>query len=313
MPASVLTEISVKGKPTQVPSICINGRTAIVTGGWVKTAAVMDEDMIEGEIVSDPASFIDQVKRSDLNADLVTFSQKLPDTTPKHDLYFEWDNLAAIRITTYRNWFDGIGDAVKRAIKRSQKLGVVVKEVDLDDSFVEGIKSIYDETPVRQGKRFWHYGKSFEAVKKQNSTYSDRSTYVGAYLNGELIGCAWLVRVDNAAHMIQIISKIKDYDKRPANALIAKAVEVCERKGMSYLMYGNYVYNDPNSSLTEFKRRNGFERIDVPRYYVALTWKGQLAVKLGLHRGVMGILPRAVRTTLLRYRTAIFERLAGPT
>ena len=79
---------------------------------------------------------------------------------------------------------------------------------------------------------------------------------------------------------------IKHYDKRPANALIAKAVELCEQQGMSYLMYCNYVYNDPESSLTEFKRRNGFEQALVPRYYVPLTLKGKIALRLGLHRGV---------------------------
>lgn len=312
MPASVLTEISVKGKPTQVPSICIDGRTAIVTGGWLKTVVLKDENLIEGEIISNPVAFVDQIKKSNLNADILTFPQKLSDTLPKYDLYFEWDNWAVVSITTYQDWLDMISGTGRKIIKKSQKLGVVVKEVEFDDTFVQGIKSIYDETPVRQGKPFWHYGKSFEAVKKMNSTFPDRSTYIGAYFNDELIGYIWLVYVDKAAYITQIVSKVKDFDKKPTNALLAKAVEVCEQKGMSYFVYGNYTYNDLDSSLTEFKRRNGFQKVDVPRYYVGLTWKGQLAVKLGLHHGVMGVLPHAVKTTLLRYRAAIFERLAGP-
>ena len=61
-------------------------------------------------------------------------------------------------------------------------------------------------------------------------------------------------------------------DKRPANALIAKMVEVCEAKGISHLIYGLYNYgNKRNSSLLEFKIRNGFEEFLVPRYYIPLT------------------------------------------
>jgi hypothetical protein len=314
MSESTFTEISVKGKTTRVPSICIDGRTAIVMGRWIRTAMVVDEDMIQGDVVSHPASFVAQLRNvnKNLKADIFTFAQKIPETLPKHNLYFEWDNLAVISIATYRSWWGGLADAVKRAIKKSQKLGVVVKEVEFNDSFVEGIRSIYNETPVRQGKPFWHYGKDFDAVKKQNSTFPERSTYVGAYYNEELIGCVWLVHVGKAAHMIQIISKMRDYDKRPSNALIAKAVEICEQKGVEHLVYGNYIYNDPNSSLTEFKRRNGFEKVTVPRYYVPLTIKGQIAIRLGLHVGVMGILPQTVRTVLLRYRSVLFERVVGP-
>ena len=34
--------------------------------------------------------------------------------------------------------------------------------VPFTDDFVHGIMDIYDETPVRQGRSFWHYKKSFE-------------------------------------------------------------------------------------------------------------------------------------------------------
>ena len=78
---------------------------------------------------------------------------------------------------------------------------------------------------------------------------------------------------------------MKHYDKRPANALIAKAVEICEQEGISHLMYCNYVYNDPKSSLTEFKRRNGFEKVLLPRYYIPLTPKGKIALRLAFTAG----------------------------
>src|SRR5438552_1655252 len=82
------------------------------------------------------------------------------------------------------------------------------------------------------------------------------------------------------------------HDKRPANALIAKAVEICEAKGVRYLTYGNFHYGNKGiDRLLEFKIRNGFEAILMPRFYVPLTLKGALCMRLRLHRGLLGILP----------------------
>ena len=88
------------------------------------------------------------------------------------------------------------------------------------------------------------------------------------------------------------------------NALIAKAVEVCQDKGVEYLVYSKFTFgNKKTSQLTEFKRRNGFEQMDFVRYYVPLTLKGKLAVKLKLHRGLLGILPSGLIDFLWRVRS----------
>ena len=34
-----------------------------------------------------------------------------------------------------------------------------------DDEFITGMTRIFNETPVRQGRRFWHYGKDFDTVR----------------------------------------------------------------------------------------------------------------------------------------------------
>ncbi len=72
---------------------------------------------------------------------------------------------------------------------------------------------------------------------------------------------------------------------------------------MSHLMYCNYVYNDPKSSLTEFKRRNGFEQVLVPRYFIPLTLTGKIAMKWGLHRGLVKQLPKSLVEQLLKARS----------
>ena len=302
-------EIRVKGRNVLVPSTEVDGRRVITSGKRLKLASVKDEDMLEGETVANPASFIQQLKESDLDADVFTFAQKVPDTTPKYGYRFEWDNLAVIPITAFSDWWDKrVEPSVRRAVRKSAKEGVTVRRADFDDALIRGIVHINNETPVRQGKPFWHFQKSFEAVKRENSTYAERNDFLGAYYHDELIGFMRLTYTDRIANIVQLLTMMKHYDKRPANALIAKAVEVCEQKGMSYLMYFNYIYNDPKSSLTEFKRRNGFEKVLVPRYYVPLSVKGRVAISLGLHRGIAQRIPKPLFRQFLKIRSLWYER-----
>ena len=303
------TEIRIKGKNVHVPAVQIDGRTVIRNGSLLKVATIRDEDLVEGEIIANPASFVSRLQQSGMNADVLTFAEKLPHTTPRYGFHFEWDNIAVIPITTFSEWWkQRIESSVQRAVRKAAKVGVVVKVAEFDDAFVRGIVTINNETPVRQGRAFWHYQKSFEAVKDENSTYSERNIFLGAYYEGELIGFIRITCVDKVASIIQILNMVKHFDKRPANALIAKAVEVCEQKGFSHLMYCNYVYNDPKSSLTEFKRRNGFEQVLLPRYYIPLTLRGKMALKLGLHRELAKQLPKPLVERLLKLRTLWYAR-----
>jgi hypothetical protein len=189
--------------------------------------------------------------------------------------------------------------------------------VPFNDDLVRGIQGIYNETPVRQGRRFWHFGKPFEAVKLENATYLERSDFIGAYFHEELIGFIKIIHVDRVATLIQILAKNEHRDKRPMNALLANAIRLCEQKGASFLVYGKYAYDgNRNSALAEFKRRNGFEEVKIPRYFVSITLAGRLAIKLKLHRGIKGWMPLLLLRFLLNARSEFHrraERSAGHT
>src|ERR1700747_1521844 len=99
-------EIRIAGKTLYVPSSEICGRTVVVTGKWLRLATVKDENLVEGEIVEDPRVFLDEMRNSPLQADIFTFAQKIPETKPKYDYAFEWDNWAAIPITSFNDWWE---------------------------------------------------------------------------------------------------------------------------------------------------------------------------------------------------------------
>jgi hypothetical protein len=305
---SNLTDISVEGKVLPVPCTHIEDRIVVVRGRWLKVATVRDEDFVEGDSVRDPKRFIAALKAAPLKADLFTFVQKLPDTTPRYGYNFELDNVAALPTTTYDKWWqEQVSHKLRGDVSRAKKRGVIVKTTEFTEEFVRGVMQIYEETPVRQGRPFWHYGKDFETIKRETGTYLERSEFLGAYFNDELIGFMKVTYDGSLARMMQITSKVAHQDKRPTNALIAKAVEVCEAKRCTYLIYGKYTYSRTQSSLAEFKRRNGFQEIKLPRYYVPLTLKGKLAVGLRLHHGVMALLPDWFINLAVRLRAKYFD------
>lgn len=306
--AVTYVETRVKGKNFQVPAAEIEGRTVIVRGRWFKIASVRDESVTEGELVRNPQVFAAQLQDSGLKPDVLTFFQRPPDVKPRFPYPVEWENYAVIPITTFEAWWESLPQEARKNTRRAARRGVVVKVVAFDDKLAQGIHKICNESPVRNGRRFWHYGKDFETVKREHATYLERSEFIGAYFEDELIGFIKLVYVDRLACIMHILALNAHQDKRPMNALVAKAVEVCAQKPVGWFVYGNYFYgNKKDDSLAEFKRRNGFERMDVPRYYLPLTWKGRLFTGLKLYRGAVGLLPWPLLQPLLKIRKFLLQ------
>src|SRR4029077_1221269 len=219
------------------------------------------------------------LKESKLKADVFTFAQRPPRIAPKYDYHFEWDNWAAIPTTCFNHWWEKLPQESRKNVRRAAKRGVVVKVTPFHDDLVNAVHKIYNGIPVRDGRPFWHFGKDVETVRRELATYLDRSEFIGAYWNEELIGFLKMVYVDHVATVFHIISMNEHYDKRPTNALIAKAAEVCEQKAISHLIYTKFVYgNKRRSSLVEFKRRNGFQQVNFPRYHIPLTLSGKLFI-----------------------------------
>ena len=268
--------------------------------------------MLEGEVVDSSASLIERLRQEGVKADIFTFRQRLPNSVPRFNLPFQWDDLAVIPITTFKDWWENrLPQETRKNVRRAGRRGVVVKAVCFDDELVRGLKSIYDETPTRQGRRFGHYGKDLQTIRRENSTFAERSEFICAYYRDELIGFVRLIYFNQMATIMGIISKNEHFDKRPTNALLAKAVEICVAKEMRYLIYGQFIYGkNKRSALTEFKRRNGFEQAMVPTYYVPLTLWGKVMIKLGLQRGIKEILPERLVYCLLDLRSWFYKRRA---
>jgi len=262
--------------------------------------------------LSNPEPVIDRFRNSTDHIDIFTFMQGLPETGPKFMYPMEWDNLAVLPVSTYENWWNKqIRSITKNRAKQAEKKGVVIREVQFDEKLAGGIWEIYNECPIRQGRRFRHYGKDQETVYREASTYLDDSTFIGAYLGEELIGFIKMVADEGRvqAGLMNILSKMQHKDKAPTNALLAQAVRSCANQGIAYLVYNNYSYGSKqHDGLSEFKERNGFKRVDVPRYYVPLTHFGGFALRMGFHHRLADRFPESIAGRLRELRKSWYMR-----
>lgn len=279
-----------------------------IEGRFIKTALVRYS---WAEEIGDPSLFAERLKARHIKADIFTFWQQLHHPTPPlYNYYKEWDNFAVLPITSYDHWFrKQIAKQSRMKVKKASREGVSVSLVEFNDQLVNEITAIYNETSIRQGKPYLHYGKDFTRIKNLLSPRLDSSNFLGAYYNSELIGFIKLLFIGGIARTVTILSKVDHRDKAPNNALLAKAVEICEKRQIPFLIYGSFDYGKRGSqSLADFKRHHGFEKVDVPKYYIPLTTKGQLILKLRLHHGLIELLPRGLITHLISLRNKWYFR-----
>jgi hypothetical protein len=260
----------------------------------------------------EPELILDGLRKCGTRVDIFTFLQKGLETEPKYAYPMEWDNLAVLPVSTFDHWWmHQIRSFPRNRARQAEKKGVVLREVSVDDTLFRGIVEIYNECPIRQGKRFPYYGMSLDSARQYASTFLDRSIYIGAFLGDSMIGFIKLVTDESRtqACLVHILSMVKHKDKAPTNALIAAAVRCCADRAIRYLVYERFSYGKKKEdSLSHFKEVNGFARVDLPRYYVPLTPLGRAAFRLGLHHRLVDHLPESLTAKFRDLRRAWYSR-----
>jgi len=298
MTASVVKEkIRFRGAPVLMDAVRLPDQTFIISGKVLRTASLKNEWQ---EDVANPVAVARALKDARARVDILKFWQRVPETKAKFNYHKEWRDIATIPISDYKHWFEKqISPKARNKVRKALKLGVKVGQVELTDNFIRGVMGIYNQSPVRRGKPFWHYGKDFVTVKDELSLDLDRSIFVAAYYQEQLIGFIKFLVADRYAMTLLILDKHAHRDKAPMNAMVAKVVEICAERKIPYFTYTVWRRGDHG----HFQESNGFEKMSVPEYYIPISVIGKLALLLRLHRGIKGALPERVIVWLLEARS----------
>ncbi len=289
--------------------IAIDGTQIRVEEGLLRVARLEAEKY---HFPRDPAAILPGLRNQRPRIDLFTFTQRFSQPDLRYPYPMETENVAALPVCTFDDWWTRqIDNKTRNMVRKGARAGVVVREVPFSDDLVSGIWTIYNECPVRQGRPFRHYGKSLGCVYDELATFLDCSIFLGAFLEGILIGFAKLICDDARTQLgiMSIVSMIGQRDKAPTNTLIAEAVRSCAERRIPHLVYADFAYRKRDKDgVAEFKRNSGFQRVDVSRYYVPLTTAGSIGFRLGLHHRPIEHIPEPVIAKLRTIRAAWYER-----
>jgi len=232
--------------------------------------------------------------------DLFTFVQRsFLRFEQKYSFLSENESISLLKVNSFDDWWKSqIRKDERNRVRNAERKGIVTKLAKIDENFIRSSQRIYNETPIRQGRRYTGYGLSLADVREKFSNLS-RSEVLGAYYEGELVGLLWMIYGDEVARIRSFVSLIRHRDKSPNNALIAEGVKRCSERGFRFIVYEKMGYLP---SLDSFKMHNGFRECVVPRYYVPLSTKGLLALNLRIHKGAQySLSPRMSRALLPLY------------
>lgn len=292
--------------------IQVDGQVVEIRGTVVRQAKLEADKY---HFLDDPGEMLAALQKVAVRVDLFSFLARLSDPPdsllPYHK---EQDNLAVIQVSSFEDWWNNqIRFEARNRAKQAAKKGLMIREVPFDENLARGIWKIYNESRIRQGRPFPHFGKSFATVYREAATYLPWSTFVGAFQGDELVGFAKLVADQRRtqANLMNILSMLAHRDKSPTNAILAQAVRSCADHGYRYLVYQNFAYGrKAPDSLSKFKEANGFKKIEVPRYFAPLTPLGKVALQLGLHRRLADRIPSGLAGRLRDLRNSIYSRTA---
>jgi len=267
------------------PLLQLDGIDIRVDGHGLRTARLRDEYYVD---LPDPESLLGALRQRRPGVDVFTFVQTFDQPYPRHAWRMTWDEMAVLPVTTFDTWFDKqIKFKPRNKLRKAWKSGVQTSTQPFDDTLVNTIRHIYDESPLRQGKRNRHYGKDLQTLRHEHESFLERSEFVVAEAGGVPIGFAKLVHGEHVSVIMNIVALVSQRDKAPTNALIAKCVELTAARGIPRLNYGIW----GRRGLNEFKVANAFECVAVPRFHVPLTRFGEWALALDMHRGLKERLP----------------------
>jgi hypothetical protein len=280
------------------------GKTEIsVSGRLLKVAKLRHEWF---EYLENPEAFVAEIKPARV-ADILTFLQEAHVKRPEFPFPSEPASASVLTIKSFDDWWKNLNFKARNKARKAQKCGVELRPAKLDDEFVRGVTVIYNESPLRQGRKFVHYGKDAATIKRDLSSFPECTFFIGAYHENRLIGFMKLFEGDHILRTVHILATFADRDKCVMDALIAKAVETASHKNIFHLHYGDWAHR----GLGAFRLKFGFEQHDCPRYFVPLNWRGKLALKAGLHQPLRERIPQRWKDRLIEVRSKWNARRHG--
>lgn len=297
--------VSVRGVRRPERALEWGGATILAPRRRWGVAMLLDEDYLDGPLVEVGA--LREALRGLENPPMALRCSSLAHLdTASGDGAVEWDNRSCLTLSQPQSWVKKqVAKDVREGLRRARREGVEVREIPFDEESFEAIATLFNETPIRQGKRYWHYGKSARQIGEELSPLAGRSVFVGAFLGARLVGFSQIVRLERLRILrtVHVLGSVQAKRVRPVSAMIEWMVQYGWEQGFERLVYGKHNYGgSPNDTLAAFKSRHGFRLTPLRVDYHPLSPWGAWFLAAGLHRSPREMIPAELVHTLKGWR-----------
>ena len=118
-------------------------------GRLLRFVSIRDEWIVP---IDDPQNVVSEIRKQKIPIDIFTFVQRLSDLEPHYPYNMEWDNVAAVRISTFEKWFkESIHPNARNKIRKAKRKGITVRIEPFNDDLILGMMDIFNESQVRRG------------------------------------------------------------------------------------------------------------------------------------------------------------------
>lgn len=156
----------------------------------------------------------------------------------------------------------------RTAVRKSEKMGVVIKE---SDDFDDYYKILKNNLAMRHNVNPAH---SLNELIKLKKLFPEKIQLVGAYLKNKMIAGVVNFFCNEKVVLVFYISNDMEYQQyRAVNYLFFSIIKDAVRRGLSYLDFGLFTVNmDPNWGLGKFKENFGARGILRDTFYLDLKF-----------------------------------------
>lgn len=156
----------------------------------------------------------------------------------------------------------------RTAVRRAEKLGVVIKRTDDFETYYNILKS---NLALRHNVQPAH---TLPELIKLNKLFPDKIQLIGAYVKNKMVAGVVNFYCNDQVVLVFYISHDPEYQNyRGVNLLFYSIMKDAIKRGLSYLDFGLFTVNmDPNWGLGRFKENFGARGILRDTYYLDLKY-----------------------------------------
>ena len=209
-------------------------------------------------------------------------------------------------------WTNKFNKKARNLVKKFKKSNGIVKVLDRPLDYINEIMEVNLSAPIRQGRPMPpSYTNREIVIKSLEASLKEKKGHLkvyGAFIHDKLVAYSYVVEHNGYAYISRFLTHTKYFKYAVSNGLISAIIEDLCNRNIEVVQYG--YWSRHHKGVNHFLKQHGFERGKVEAYYIPLSRKGRLALRIlrlisGVKETSLGELLRRVSLVRRFYYKAV--------